>query len=257
MIAAGVIIGATGLWELWKFKHDPNTSGSNAPQSSRQDVSGSNTLATAVGSIRDIGAGATVMIGGEIQKPSSPPVRPKVSVRPNIKYSGPRNTVLFLGQSDHAGLKEPTNSEQREAALSAVVLKFENEPWEDGSGADASGLIARVIYRLSSTETRRVDFGVWIEGWIRTHYIKFEETQELFLLSRSAEKDKSIVYWAFEDKRTRSTSFHDPWSWFRLEEFPGVISAEVTITDQKSQARYVFDFTVEDNDGTFLVSLKP
>src|SRR5260370_2167197 len=117
--------------------------------------------------------------------------------------------------------------EQEKHAMPAIVLKFENEPWEDGTGINTSDLIARIIYRVKPGEERRIDYAVWLNGVLRSHYIEVGETHELLLLLRLKNTDNSAVYTVLEDKRILNHQFSDEWAWFRPEDLPTISSAEI------------------------------
>jgi hypothetical protein len=170
---------------------------------------------------------------------------------PNLIYQGSRVSRLHLSQWDREGLREPNNAEEDKHAFEAIVLKFENEPRSDGTTTDSSDLIARIVYRLTGGEVKRIDFAVWLNSSLRSHYIEIGETHELLLLFRKEPQE----FLALEDKRVMNQHFSDPWSWFRPEDFLNVESAEVTITDQESQLRFVFDFVITSENGKLRVSL--
>jgi hypothetical protein len=247
LIVMGVAFSVTGFWDMLQLKDAPTSDVLSQPTINTQAKGGGN---------QALSAGRDIVINqslGEASKAPLPPPALRRSV-PNLTYCGFRNTDLYLSQWDRDGAREPNNSEQRKRAIPAVVLKFENEPWYGGTGADTSDLIARIVYRLGP-DTRRVDFAVWLDSSLRSHYIRVGETHEVLLLLRMSAEDESTYYMALEDKRRLNEHFSDPWSWFRQESFSTIQSAEVTLTDQRSQSRYVFDFGVADEAGNFTVLL--
>ncbi len=202
-----------------------------------------------------LAAGRDIIITSPVPL-SSPPKRaiPQVT-RPNLQYCGFRDALMYISPWEHGGVREPTNDEQDKEALRAVVLKFENEPLSGGIVADTSDLIARVVYRIRSGATTRIDYAVWINGGLRTHYIEVGETHELLLFLQVKEEGGESRLVVLEDRRVNNHHFSDKFAWFRLETLEAIESAEITLTDQRSQARYIFDLGITERDGAFEVKL--
>ena len=165
-----------------------------------------------------------------------------------LTYCGYRNTDLHVGKWDFEGVIEPTNEKHLDNLFKGLVLKFENEPWTNG--IDTSSLIARVIYTTKS-ETERIDHAAWIGAKPNYGYIEIGETHELLILLGTDGQEVLVL----EDKRAPHVNFPDGYSWARLQRLTDVMSIEVTLTDQGSKRRYVFDFDVEHINGKFKPTL--
>jgi hypothetical protein len=173
-------------------------------------------------------------------------------VKPNLRYAGYRNLGVYIDSYSRGGVKEPTNAEENQNSYQAVVLRFENEPWSDGVGANTGDLIAKAEYD-STPQPSRISYGVWIDASIRSHYIDVGETHELLLFIKNASKNELSV---LDDKRELNSHFADPWSWFRIEDADKIRSVRITLTDQRSLTQYIFDFDVTESSDGFVVHLK-
>lgn len=186
-----------------------------------------------------------------IRKPAA--ARDRVS--PNIRYAGYRDTDVYIDRRSNGGIKEPRNAQEHQNAQRAVVLRFENEPWSDGIGAN-TGVIAKAEYD-SLPQNARISYAVWMDASIRSHYIEVGETHELILFIKSTAKDDTAKpLMILDDRRELNSYFSDPWSWFRMEELDAVRAVRVTLTDQRSMTQYIFYFDVAQSEDNFTINLR-
>ena len=165
-----------------------------------------------------------------------------------------RNTAVYISKWKTSGAKEPDSQEEFNQAFRGLVIKFENDLWNDGVGAPASDLIARLVYRLEN-KTVRIDYGVWLNAGLRSHDIRLGETSELLIVVRCEPENEIHTLNTFEDRRAPNQYFGEAYAWFRPEVVDALQSVEITLTERLSQGRYVFDFAIRDRDGNFDVLL--
>ena len=211
---------------------------------------GARSAAIAVGSV---GSGTVNISVGPAKATDIKAVQPAVSakLRPNLTICGFRNTTVTVEPWPFSGVHEPVNRKETEAAIKALVVKVENDLWEDGTGKKALNVLARIVYRPPSGSSVRIDYGVWMNAGIRFETLDIGETRELVLCLQT-EEDFTV----FEDKRDLNTHFQDPFAWFRPETMPEIASAEVTLVELRSQAKYVFDLGITRSDRQLEVALR-
>ena len=255
LIFIGLSLSALGLYEILKTNESgspekPFRAGSKSIASAREQ-----SLVTSVGSIGNIGHGATVIVGND--SPGRAVARPRPTpARANIKYVGFRRINAFVSPWHVIGVREPTDDDEFGVAIRAVVIKFENDIWADGNGSRAMNVLARAVYRFANAPDLRIDYAVWIGSRIRFETLDIGDTRELLLILHSKSEDGSPDLSVLNDNRDINDNFPNRFTWFRFENVERPESVQVTIIEQQSRAKYVFEFDIDDAGEDLGVTLK-
>jgi hypothetical protein len=241
----GISLSAIGLHEIWRKKTgDPERSETG---SATQAHAQSQSVAASIGSIGPIGSGATVIVGGEVT--SKRATEAKLPTRPNIKYCGFRLTDVFVGPWRSTGIREPKERQEFNLAITAIVVKFENDVWPNGSGQRAINVLAQIVYRFTTKPALRIDYGIWLGATIRYETMDIGDTRELLLMLQSkkgtpglGDDDTGLI--VFNDNRDLNDHFPTGFSWFRSEHITQPTSVLVTVIEQRTRSKYRFEFEI-------------
>ncbi len=243
LIFIGLTLSAIGLYEIWTGKKSGSSerlvrAGSNSMASAREQ-----SFVTSVGSIGNIGHGATVIVGNESQNRMVAKPRP-IPSRPNIKYVGFRRINAFVSPWSVIGIREPTDDDEFNQAIRGLIIKFENDLWTDGNGSRAMNVLAKAVYRFSNTPELRIDYAVWLGAQIRFETLNIGDTRELLLILHSKNEGGIPDMSALNDNRDLNDHFPNRFTWFRFENIEQPKSIQITIIEQQSRAKYIFEFEV-------------
>jgi len=102
------------------------------------------------------------------------------------------------------------------------------------------------VFRLPDGSESRIDYAVWLDATIRYESLEVGDTRELLLLLQIENKKTGETHLtALHDRRDMNDNFPNPFSWFRSEDFPLPKSVQVTIIEQRTRSKYVFDLDVK------------
>jgi hypothetical protein len=253
LIVTGLSLTALGLYEIWKGikpGENPALAGARSTVSVRDQ-----SLITSIGSIGNIGHGATVIVGNDGLSKVAAGARP-APVRPNINYCGFRRVNVFVSPWPFIGVREPTDDEEFDHAMRGVVIKFENDLWLDGNGSRAINVLAKVVYRFATEPDVRLDYAVWLGAGIRFETLDIGDTRELLLILHSKTEDRSPELSVLNDNRDINDHFPSKFTWFRFENIAQPESIQVTLIERQSRAKYVFELGVNGSDADLGVILK-
>jgi len=153
---------------------------------------------------------------------------------PNLVYAGARRKDIFVSPSPQNGICDPSTQKERETAIHALVLKFENRIVAgDRKIARALNVIAKLKFRHKNGVTERhISYGVWLNSSCNSTDIGIGDTRELVLLAVIENK-----FVTFEDRRVDNRSFgSEGFLYLEDGDVEGYELVDVTLIDQPSQA---------------------
>ena len=158
---------------------------------------------------------------------------------------------MFVSPWACIGVREPAGQEEFQNAIPGIALKFENDIWPDGSGGRAMNVLAQIVYHFVEKPNLRIDYGVWLGARIRYETLNIGDTRELLLVlqPKSRENDDDVGLTALNDNRDLNDHFDAGFTWFRFEDISLPQSVQVTVIEQHSKSKYVFEFDVTKSDG--------
>jgi hypothetical protein len=176
LILLGVVLMIAGLVEMRKGRLESPPR--NAPKTATPESLGGKSTSIqqqthglhspAIGSIRDIGAGANVIIGGA--PPSVPPIQPRPA--PRLLARHPRHMTCQFPVPDERFIRMP---------MDCVVLGVRNSA--DSSTDEADNVIAHLKFESDTSPTVHIDEAWWCEDeedtGVHSFYIGRDETKHL------------------------------------------------------------------------------
>lgn len=222
-LGASLVAALLG-WAMVRFSSrsdPPNTTVRDFPLSNSSVASGS-------GNPIQIHGAREVHIGQSVSTESKPAI---VATSPNLQYAGSRTKQIFISPVPREGISDPSNDHQRENALQALVLKFENHPIDRRTIARAENVIAKIRFRSKDLiKERSIDYGVWLNCPCNSTDIGIGDTCELVLLCVI---DNELI--AFDDRRIGNRYFPDNFSYLEGPSVQELELVEITLIDQRSQ----------------------
>lgn len=219
VLAISLAIGAL-VAIVRHLRKQPKTAQINQPKRSIQQISPSHSPIQT--------AGRDIVNVSEVR--NIPPNVQRVP-RPHFEFKGlgyPR--LVYCSPSHREGVIEPTTAEETHNSVSALTLRFQNSPQEDGRSARALNVIAQLrLFSADWNKSADIDYGVWLDSPCDCTDMEVGDTRELVLLVLDNGR-----YYALRDLRHDSNREYDQYvkeiavDWFR--------NVNITLIDQISHA---------------------
>jgi hypothetical protein len=176
----------------------------------------------------------------------------KTSVEPNVVYDGSEQRQVFIGPWEFQGIADPKSEDEREKAVPALLMRFENCVLRDRKIARARSVIAKLKFLSpngASVSERSVDYGVWLNARSNGTSMEPGDTQSLVLMCFVNDQLLS-----FRDLRVENSHFSEGFGYLADLDVSKFDRVEITIIDQASQTHMIGLFKYSYKDETFYIS---